>query len=128
MAAPSNLGTSVLVVEDDPDAREALCDLLQSWGAQVSEAADGAEALRRIEDAPPDLALVDLGLPGIDGLEVARRARGTEQGRKPFLVALTGYSDALARKAAEDAGFDLHLSKPVDPVALEKLLTRRRRR
>jgi hypothetical protein len=98
--------------------------LLEHLGQTVEVASDGGSALASLETARPDLALVDIGLPGIDGYEVARRARATPQGRGALLVALTGYGHPEDRKRAIAAGFDEHVTKPIDVERLERLLAR----
>jgi len=112
---------SILIVEDNDDARDALRMLLELDGHTVEAAADGAEALDIVRDKDPDVALVDIGLPGIDGYEVARRIRAG-QGPRPLLIALTGYGQPEDRRRATEAGFDSLLVKPVDPAALSGLL------
>jgi CheY-like chemotaxis protein len=102
----------VFVVEDHDDNREGMVALLRSLGCAVDAAADGREGVARIKDVRPDLAIVDVGLPGIDGYELARRVRQA-LGRSTLLVALTGYGRAEDREHALAAGFDLHLTKPV---------------
>jgi CheY-like chemotaxis protein len=114
---------SVLVIEDNPDAREALVALLELDGYHVESAADGPTAIELTRAKRPDVALVDIGLPGIDGYEVARRIRGLG-GQQPTLVALTGYGQPEDRQRAVEAGFDAHLVKPVDPSNLAELLSR----
>jgi len=113
---------TVLVVEDNADAAETLAEFLSSRGHEVRVATDGAAALGAIEEGPPDLVLLDIGLPGMDGYEVARRLRAQERGDRPFLVALTGYGQAEDRARSRDAGFDLHLTKPVDLEAVARLV------
>ncbi|MCC6766093.1 MAG: response regulator [Deltaproteobacteria bacterium] len=115
-------GRDVLVVEDDDDAREALCELLTLAGHRVRSAADGVAGLAALVDAPPDVALVDVGLPGIDGYEVARRARAAGAAARTKLVALTGYGLPEDQARAIEAGFHAHLVKPVSLDALAKLL------
>jgi CheY-like chemotaxis protein len=114
----------VLVAEDGADTREALGILLREWRHEVVFAADGPEAVRVARDARPDVALIDIGLPGFDGYAVARQIRdeGSDWARGVRLIALTGYGQASDRKRAMEAGFDLHLLKPVDPVELEEVL------
>ena len=114
-------GRSIMIVEDNADAREALRLLLELDGHTVEAAADGAEALQVAGAKDPDIALVDIGLPGIDGYEVARRLRQSH-GRRPLLIALTGYGQPEDRRRATEAGFDALLVKPVDPTALSDLL------
>jgi signal transduction histidine kinase/CheY-like chemotaxis protein len=111
----------VLVVEDLDDAREMLRLTLELDGHRVTVAADGAAALEAVRASLPDVALVDIGLPGMDGYEVARRLRATA-GARIRLVALTGYGQPDDRDRARQAGFDAHLVKPVDPDALARAL------
>jgi CheY-like chemotaxis protein len=114
----------VLVAEDGEDTREALGILLRQWRHEVVFAADGPEAVRMARDAHPDVALIDIGLPGFDGYAVAReiRGEGSDWSRGVRLIALTGYGQASDRRRAIEAGFDVHLLKPVDPVELEGVL------
>ncbi|HEY5897813.1 MAG TPA: ATP-binding protein [Burkholderiales bacterium] len=113
----------VLIVEDSEDARETLRRLLELQGHRVRTAADGAQGLEAMRAAPPEIALVDLGLPGMDGYELARRVHAEiDPTRRPFLVALTGYGLPEDRSRTRAAGFDLHLVKPVDAAQLAELL------
>ncbi|HEX2251920.1 MAG TPA: response regulator [Thermoanaerobaculia bacterium] len=112
---------SVLVVEDSDDAREALQQLLELHDFRVTAAADGGQALARMGEAAPDVALVDIGLPDMEGYELARRLREVD-GDLP-LIAMTGYGQPEDRRRALDSGFDLHLVKPVDPEQLFDLLS-----
>jgi PAS domain S-box-containing protein len=115
----------VLIVEDNDDARQMLKILLEHEGHEVFEAVDGTEGVRAASRLRPDLALVDLGLPILDGYEVARFIR--RQDHQPQrLVALTGYGQPEDRRRALEAGFDEHLVKPVDPDRLADLLQRLR--
>src|SRR5437762_591673 len=109
----------VLIIEDQADARRALQRLLQIWGHHVEIAEDGPSGLETAMKVSPDVALVDVGLPGLDGYEVARRIRAA-LGENVRLVALTGYGQPEDRERAFDAGFDLHLVKPVDREELAK--------
>jgi CheY-like chemotaxis protein len=111
----------ILIVEDNDDARDALRMLLELDGHVVEAAAEGNEALEIARGKDPDVALVDIGLPGIDGYEVARRIRAAD-GKRPLLIALTGYGQPEDRRRAAEAGFDSVLVKPVDPNALSDLL------
>ena len=120
MASPS-AGRCILLVEDNADARDALSVLLELEGHVVAAAGEGHEALELVRATDPDIALVDIGLPGIDGYEVARRVRALD-GRRPVLIALTGYGQPEDRRRASEAGFDDLLVKPVDPTALATLL------
>ncbi len=112
----------VLVVEDNDDARAMLCTLLALAGHEVDEAADGPEAIARALSSKPEVAIIDIGLPGVDGYEVARRLRTSEAGRAIVLVALTGYGRPEDKQRAQQAGFDAHLVKPVTTEALERIL------
>ena len=112
----------ILLVEDHPDGAEILAALLRHWGHDVSVVSDGARALEAAQADPPELILMDLGLPGMDGFEVARRVRGLGATPAPFLIALTGYGQEEARRKTAEAGFDLHLVKPVDPGDLGRIL------
>jgi CheY-like chemotaxis protein len=115
------VGRSILIVEDNADARDALRVLLELEGHAVEAAEEGQEAIEIARAKDIDIALVDIGLPGIDGFEVARRVRA-RGGRRPVLIALTGYGQPEDRRRAAEAGFDDVLVKPVDPTALTALL------
>jgi len=111
----------VLIVEDNDDARDMLRHLLEQTGHEVHEAADGLTGLYQALALRPDAAVIDIGLPELDGYEVARRVRAA--GRADvLLVAVTGYGQSGDRQRSGEAGFDAHLTKPVDPLALEALL------
>ena len=112
----------VLLVEDNADSRQMLRDLIHLLGHEVHEAGDGVTGLDLALKLEPDLALVDVGLPGMDGYEVARRLRAHPGGRRLRLVAVTGYGLPEDRERAYAAGFDLHLVKPVDPARIAELL------
>jgi signal transduction histidine kinase/CheY-like chemotaxis protein len=116
----------VLVIEDNLDIRESLSLVLGLWGHEVLLAESGHEGLAMAFQEKPDVALIDIGLPGMDGYEVAAqiRARTSKSQGKIKLVAMTGYGRAADRKRAQDAGFDLHLLKPVDAEVLNELLSR----
>ncbi len=116
---------TVLVVEDNDDARVSLQMVLEADGHAVHAAADGRSGLAAFEQVRPDVALIDIGLPGMDGYEVARAIRA----RRPeaILIALTGYGQPEDARRAADAGFDAHLVKPADIARLRALLARRRR-
>ena len=115
----------VLVVEDNEDARETLRRMLELEGHHVRTAADGKSGLEAVRLAPPEIALIDIGLPGMDGYELARRIRSEIAiGRQPYLVAVTGYGMPDDRKRTREAGFDLHVVKPVDAALLADVLER----
>ena len=112
----------ILVIEDNPDFREGLCSLLRSWGHRVEEASGGAEALEIVRRRRPEIVLIDLGLPGVDGYAVARALRAAPGGEGLLLIAITGYGRASDRRRAQEAGFDVHLTKPVSLPELAALL------
>jgi CheY-like chemotaxis protein len=114
----------VLVVEDDADARAALRMLLELWGCVVSEAADGHAGIAHALAHRPAVAVIDIGLPGLDGYAVARRIREGLAGASMFLIALTGYHEVEERALAGDTGFDAHLIKPLRLEPLMELLQR----
>jgi signal transduction histidine kinase/DNA-binding response OmpR family regulator len=117
----------ILLIEDNDDAREMLRFGLEREGHTVLEASAGQEGLELATSAAPDVALIDIGLPGLDGYEVARRIRAAV-GRMLTLVALTGYGTADDRRRAEQAGFDVHLVKPIDLDRLIALIAATPRR
>jgi PAS domain S-box-containing protein len=114
--------TRVLVVEDNRDAAATLADLLELWGCEARVAHDGPAALAAAAEFRPDVILLDIGLPGLDGYQVARRLRESPGLGSARLVALSGYGDLEHRRRAEAAGFHHHLTKPVEPEALRRLL------
>ena len=117
LEAPSYLDTgkpSVLLIEDNDDGREMMATMLTACGYPIVHAADGLQGVQMAQTHLPDVALVDIGLPGIDGYEVARRLRKGEETRHIKLIALTGYGLAEDQRRVLEAGFDLHLVKPVD--------------
>jgi len=113
----------VLIVEDNPGNRHTLRLLLQLWGHRVEEAEDGAGGLRRLLAAPPDVAVIDIGLPGLDGYEVARRVRASPAGGRVVLIALSGYGQPDDQRRALEAGFNAYLVKPVEPQVLARLVS-----
>ena len=112
----------VLVVEDNEDAREAMTLLLREEGHDVRAASDGLRALAEVEAFAPEVVLLDIGLPGLDGYAVAHRLRALPQTAHAMLVAITGYGQAEDRALSREAGFDHHLLKPVEPLRLFELL------
>jgi signal transduction histidine kinase/CheY-like chemotaxis protein/PAS domain-containing protein len=113
----------LLVVDDSPDAAEFLSVLLSVWGFHVNVAHDGKTALDVTLKESPDVVLLDIGLPGMDGYEVARQIRAKQSAKSIKLIALTGYGRVEDRQNALDAGFDYHMVKPVHPEVLKQLLT-----
>lgn len=112
----------VLVVDDNRDSAQSLCMLLQHLGADVHIADGGVAALEALRTHHPEVVLLDIGMPEMDGYEVARRARQRPEGRDALLVALTGWGQEEDRRRSREAGFDHHLVKPLDLAALQELL------
>ena len=112
----------VLIVDDNSDANELLADMLVSLGFEVCTAGDGESAVARAAEFKPAIALLDIGLPGIDGYELARQLRGLS-GDPIRFVAITGFGQDVDRARSRAAGFDAHLVKPVEPELLHRVLT-----
>jgi PAS domain S-box-containing protein len=120
---PSKNGSlRILVVEDETIVAEMLVMLLKLWGHAVQEVHEGQAALAAIATFSPEVILCDLGLPGMDGYELARHVRRGDGENKPVLVAITGYGQVEDKRRTQAAGFDHHMTKPVDPKILEALL------
>jgi CheY-like chemotaxis protein len=112
----------VLVVDDSRDAATSLARLLvRHWNQEVRTAHDGHEALELAREFGPEMILLDIGLPGLDGYEVARRLRQREAHGETLLVALTGYGQDEDRRKSQEAGFDMHLVKPVEPGVIRRI-------
>jgi CheY-like chemotaxis protein len=119
----------VLVVDDNHDAALSLKLLLSKlWKHEVEVAHDGRTAIEKVREYRPDVVLLDIGLPGLDGYETARRIRELPDGAAPMLVALTGYGQESDRRKSEAAGFDLHLVKPASVEMLEQVFSSPKRR
>ena len=112
----------LLLVDDNVDAVESLAVLLEADGHEVRTAHDGTSALALVESFRPDLVVLDIGLPGMSGYEIAQRIRARPEFGAPTLVALTGYGQQEDRKRARAAGFDHHFIKPADVGALQRLI------
>jgi two-component system CheB/CheR fusion protein len=129
--APARLrlqdGAKLVIVEDNTDTRELLCEILQQAGYECRAAETGRQALQVIAEFRPQIAILDVGLPEMDGFEVARRLRQDPDHADMWLVALTGYGQASDRSTGQDAGFDEHLIKPVDTDQLLRLLSNMRK-
>ena len=111
-----------LVVDDNEDAAESLGALLTALGANVQTAHDGREALSAVDDFTPDVVLLDIGMPGMDGYEVSRRIRTKFSSEQVTLIALTGWGQEEDRRRSRAAGFDHHLVKPPDLEKLRELI------
>jgi signal transduction histidine kinase len=119
---PARTQRRILVADDNNDALESLATLLQLSGHEVYTAANGAMALESAEQHRPEVALLDIGMPKLDGYEVARRIRAQPWGQRITLVALTGWGQDSDRRRSQEAGFDSHLVKPLDLDKLTELL------
>lgn len=121
MSAPAAHALHVLVVDDNADAADSLAEVVRFLGAEPIVARDGPQALAAADRHKPDLVLLDIGLPGMDGYEIARRLRD-QPGFRARMVALTGYGSSQDKTLSSKAGFDAHLVKPVSAAVIEKML------
>ncbi|MGH8322516.1 MAG: response regulator, partial [Steroidobacteraceae bacterium] len=112
----------ILIADDNRDSAETLAALLRMEGHEVSSVHDGPVALSAFAEMKPDVALLDIGMPGLTGYEVARRMRHGSSGAPLTLIAITGWGQDIDKERAYAAGFDHHLTKPVDPRRLAELL------
>ncbi len=112
----------VLVIEDNVDAAETLREVLLAWGHSVEIAFDGRSGLEKARTFRPEIVLCDIGLPKMDGYEVARAIRSDSALASTYLVAVTGYATAEDQREAADAGFDRHIAKPASIDAIEEAL------
>ncbi|HEX5269949.1 MAG TPA: response regulator [Gemmataceae bacterium] len=112
----------VLVVDDNRDSADSMAMLLQLRGYDVRVAYDGPEGVKAALGLAPDVVLCDIGLPGLDGFGVAKALRKHPQTAKARLIAITGYGSEQTKSLCQEAGFDRHFTKPVDPSVLAKLL------
>jgi CheY-like chemotaxis protein len=119
---PEPFDQKVLVIDDNTDAADSLCALLRDGGFTCGSALDGPSGLNMVASFEPDAILLDLGLPGLDGYEVARRVRALPGGQRYLIVAITGYGEDRDRQRSTEAGFDAHLVKPVDPSRVLALI------
>jgi two-component system CheB/CheR fusion protein len=115
-------GCRILVVDDNTDAADSVALMLQLYGAEVEVAYDGPTAVASARSFKPGVILLDIGMPGMDGHEAARIIRQDAGAHTPYLIALTGWSQQEDREQSLDAGFDLHLVKPVEVTALLEAL------
>jgi len=120
------MATTILVADDNRANRDALAFLLETAGYRILTAVDGRDALAQTRTERPELVISDVLMPRMDGYELARRIRLEIDGpKRPYLVAVTGYGLPEDRERTREAGFDLHLVKPVDPADLAGVLAKR---
>jgi CheY-like chemotaxis protein len=119
---PGGTGTRVLLIEDNRDLADMMAEYLQHVGHDVVQAHDGQAGLDAAMKHRPRVIVCDIGLPGLDGFEVARRLRETSDFRSCLLIAMSGYGEAADREKARAAGFTHHITKPADPVRLAELI------
>jgi CheY-like chemotaxis protein len=112
----------ILIIEDNVDAARTLAKLLMRYGHEVTTAYQGPAGLESARTLRPEVVLCDLGLPEMDGYEIARALRSDPATQSIRLIAVSGYGQEDDRRHSEEAGFDLHLTKPVDPTELQRLL------
>jgi DNA-binding response OmpR family regulator len=119
---PEKRGLRILIVDDNHDSAMSLAMLLSITGHETRTAHDGESALSTAESFLPDVVLLDIGLPKLNGYEVAQRIREQAWGKSMFLIAVTGWGQEEDRQRSAEVGLDVHMVKPVEPAALEKLL------
>ena len=112
----------IVIADDNRDSADSMAMLLGAFGHDVHVAYDGNQAVAKVDEIKPDVVLLDIGMPGMDGYECARAIRTREWAAKTLLIALTGWGQDEDKRRALEAGFDRHLTKPVDPVLLEGAL------
>ena len=113
----------IVVADDNEDSAQSFAMLLSFSGHEVRIARDGAEALDAVRDFRPDIAFLDIGMPGLTGYEVAQAVRAEPWGQEVTLIAVTGWGQTDDRLRASTAGFDRHLLKPIDPEEVDRLLS-----
>jgi CheY-like chemotaxis protein len=118
----ATLQRRILIADDNRDSAETLAALLRMEGHEVTSVHDGPVALSIFAELKPDVALLDIGMPGLTGYEVARKMRQSTQRASLTLIAITGWGQDIDKERAFAAGFDHHLTKPVDPQRLVELL------
>jgi CheY-like chemotaxis protein len=121
---PGKWAAKVLVVEDCAATAELLARFLRQNGFAVALVGDGRAALEQVRATEPDVVLLDIDLPGIDGWELAEQLQHDHFPKRPLIVAITGFGDEEAKRRSEQVGIDLHLTKPADLEGLRRLLTR----
>ncbi len=122
--ANASSALSILIVDDSRDTAESTAELLALYGYTVKVAVSGKQALRMAATRSPDVILLDIAMPEMDGLEMVRQFIARAETKRPFLVAVTGREGEADRQKAQEAGVDLYLVKPVEPAALIGMLDR----
>jgi CheY-like chemotaxis protein len=112
----------IVIADDNRDSADSMAMLLGAFGHEVHVAYDGSQAVAKAKETKPDIVLLDIGMPGMDGYECARAIRACDWAAKTLLVALTGWGQEDDKRRSREAGFDRHLTKPVDPAQLESAL------
>ena len=112
----------ILVVDDNRDGASSLAEMLDLMGSDTQTAYDGAQAVEAAEAFKPDVILLDIGMPKLNGYDACRRIRTQPWGRSIVIVAQTGWGQEDDKRKAQEAGFDFHMVKPVDPAAFQKVL------
>jgi CheY-like chemotaxis protein len=120
--ASAHRRSRVLVVDDNRDSADTLAALLEAWGHEVRTLYDGPSAIAATAEFQPNVVLLDIGLPKMNGYEVAAQLRKSASRRPLILVAFTGYGQDEDRRRVREAGFDYHLVKPLEPAELQKIL------
>ena len=126
MRVSGSTSLRILIVDDNEDTTLSLALLFRSWGHEVRVAYDGPSAIATARAFQPEAVILDIGLPGMDGFEVAQHLRAHPELGRTLLVASSGYSSAQDRSRASEVGIDFYLVKPFDPWKLEELLTAHR--
>jgi len=124
---PSKQGFRILVVDDNHDSALSLAMMLSIMGHETRTAHDGESAVATAESFLPEVVLLDIGLPKLNGYEVAQRIRESAWGASMFLIAVTGWGQEEDRQRSSEVGLNVHMVKPVEPAALERLLAELRR-
>lgn len=112
----------VLIIDDNKDLSEIMCDLIGFLGHKTICSLDGKDGIAKAKELHPDIIICDIGLPGMDGYEVAQLMRKDDEIKDAFLIALSGYAGPEDRKRSKEAGFDRHLAKPADISAIERVI------
>jgi CheY-like chemotaxis protein len=120
---PVMVARRVLIIDDNADAADTLASLVTALGGESATALSGEEGVQQAEAFRPDVVLLDIGMPGMDGYETCRRLRASPSGAGAFIVALTGWGQQSDKERALENGFNAHLTKPADPHTLETLLS-----